>query len=239
MSFEIAILIFIIITGAVSSVVFHKLTPLAALAGCVLAALIFAGGGYTGITMLAAFFVSGVIVTGWKYSQKIKSGLAENKTGMRNAAQVLANAGAPAIAGSLYLLDIIPRSLSVLVIAACFSSAIADTVSSEIGNIYGKKYYNILTLKKDQRGLNGVVSAEGFLFGLAGSTLIAAIYSFSSGWNISALIIIISGTAGNILDSILGATAERKGYIGNDAVNFLNTVFAGALAVALATPYLS
>lgn len=198
-----------------------------------LAALIFAGGNYTGIAMLATFFAAGVIATGWKSSQKLKNGLAENKTGKRNAVQVWANAGTPAIAGALYLFDIIPGPLSVLIIAACFSSAIADTVSSEMGNVYGKKYYNILTLKKDQRGLNGVVSMEGSLFGLAGSTLIATIYSYSFGWNIYTLIIIISGTAGNILDSILGAAMERKGYLNNDAVNFLNTFFAGALATAL------
>ncbi|MFT3948981.1 MAG: DUF92 domain-containing protein [Agriterribacter sp.] len=233
MSFEVPILVVIIITGAVLSVIFNKLTLFAGFTGCMIAALIFAGGGYTGIVIMTAFFVSGVIVTGWKSSQKLKSGLAENKTGMRNAAQVWANAGAPAITGLLYVLNIIPKPLSILIIAACFSSATADTVSSEMGNVYGKKYYNILTLKKDKRGLNGVVSMEGFLFGLGSSILIAVIYSYTYGWNIYSYIIIIAGTAGNILDSVLGATAERKGYLNNNTVNFLNTLFAGLLAASL------
>ena len=230
---EILILVVIIIACAVLSVAFHKLTAFAAFSGCMLAMLIFAGGGYAGIIIMATFFVSGVIATDWKATQKQKNGLADNKTGSRNSGQVLANAGAPAIAGILHLFNIIPQSLSLLIIAACFSSAIADTLSSELGNVYGRKYYNILTLKKDQQGLNGVVSIEGFLFGLAGSILIAAIYSYFSGLNNHILTVIIAGTAGNILDSILGATVERKGYIKNDAVNFLNTGFAGALALLI------
>lgn len=229
------ILILTIIVGGILAAIFKKLTPSASATGCILACMVFAGGGYPGITIMAVFFIAGVLVTTWGANNKFKLGLAENKSGMRNTAQVLANAGAPAIAGLLHLLHIIPLSLSVLIIASCFSSAIADTVSSELGNVYGRKYYNILTLKKDKRGLNGVVSAEGFLFGLTGSLLIAAIYAFSFGWNINAVIIIVCGTAGNIIDSVLGATLETKGKLGNNAVNFLNTFFAGILAVALYT----
>ena len=34
-------------------------------------------------------------------------------------------------------------------------------------------------------------------------------------------------------DSILGATLERRGFLGNDGVNFLSTVFAADLALVL------
>ncbi|MBN8789280.1 MAG: DUF92 domain-containing protein [Terrimonas sp.] len=227
------VLITLILSGGLLSAVLKKLTWAAAFTGCILALLIFAGAGYTGIAMMTTFFITGVIATSWKSSQKFKNGLAENKRGTRTANQVLANAGVPALTGVLFLLDIISYPLSVLIIAACFSSAIADTVSSEMGNVYGRKYYNILTLKKDERGLNGVVSIEGFLFGLGGSILIAAIYGFNYGWNMYVMIIIICGTAGNILDSVLGATLERKHQINNNTVNFLNTLFAGVLAASL------
>jgi uncharacterized membrane protein len=46
-------------------------------------------------------------------------------------------------------------------------------------------------------------------------------------------VVIISGTAGNLFDSVLGATLERKGYIKNNLVNFLNTVFAALVAYLL------
>lgn len=223
----------IIFSGGIIAALSNKLTIAGMISGWLLAILVFTGSGYTGIMIMATFFITGVVVTSWKSTYKLKNGLAENKNGTRNAAQVFANAGVPALAGVLYLLHILPHTLSTLIIASCFSSAIADTISSEMGNVYGKKYYNILTLKKDERGLNGVVSIEGFLFGLAGSILIAAIYSYNYEWNIYTLVIIMCGTAGNIFDSVLGATLERKKQIGNDTVNFLNTAFAGILAAVI------
>ena len=35
--------------------------------------------------------------------------------------------------------------------------------------------------------------------------------------------IILAGVTGNVVDSVLGASLERKGWIGNNVVNFLNT----------------
>jgi uncharacterized protein (TIGR00297 family) len=117
--------------------------------------------------------------------------------------------------------------------AAAFASATADTLSSELGNVCGSRYYNILSFRKDMRGLNGVISLEGTLCGVAGSLLIALIFSAGFGWSIRVTAIItLAGTIGNIFDSLLGATFERRHWIGNDAVNFLNTAIA-ALSVLL------
>ena len=116
-------------------------------------------------------------------------------------------------------------------IAGSFAAAAADTLSSELGNVYGSRYYNILTFRKDTRGLNGVVSLEGSLLGIAGSVVIAGIYGFAYGWSPGPLYIVLAGTAGNLVDSLLGATWERKHYLSNNGVNFLTTLI-GALAAA-------
>jgi len=45
------------------------------------------------------------------------------------------------------------------------------------------------------------------------------------------VVVTAAGTVGGIVDSLLGATLERRGLLNNDGVNFTNTL-AGALAAA-------
>lgn len=208
------------------SVWFKKLTLLAALTGGILSFFIFKGAGFPGLLMMTIFFVTGVGVTSWQWDKKLRNGLAEDDKGRRKPGQVLANAGLPAIAGLMTFYNTFFEGNAPLIIAACFASAMADTVSSELGIIYGSRFYNILNFKKSQRGLNGVVSLEGTLLGVAGSSLIALVYSTVYGWSLLAVAIVFAGTAGNLADSVLGATLERKGYLNNDRVNFLNSCVA-------------
>jgi uncharacterized protein (TIGR00297 family) len=216
----------VIIIGVFFSLLAKKLTIPAALAGGAIAIFIYAGVGYTGIVMLGIFFLLGSYATSFKIKLKEGLGFAEQNKGRRSAGQVIANAGVAGFLGFLATVFPEKESLLRLMIAASFSAATADTLSSELGMIYGKKFYNIRTLKTDRKGLNGVVSPEGTLLGLLGSIIIALVYAVVYGWDINLLWIIISGTAGNLLDSLLGATLERSHYLNNNAVNILNTLMA-------------
>ena len=62
--------------------------------------------------------------------------------------------------------------------------------------------------------------------GIGGSLVIAIVYGIGFGWSNSLIWLIVAGTLGNLTDSVLGALLERRGYIGNNAVNFLNTLVA-------------
>ncbi len=224
-----AIVFILLCTAAVATVVLKKLDAKAAVAAVVIGFMVWLGEGYTGIAMLATFFIAGTLATSWKMRTKQQTGLAEQHRGQRTAAQVIANGGVAALLSLLSFMLREQQPLLLLMVASSLSSAIADTLSSELGNVYGKKFYNIMNFKKDLRGLNGVISFEGTLIGIAGSILIALIYAVQAGLTIDFLWIVIAGTIGNLTDSVLGATLERKHMLNNDAVNFLNTL-TGAVA---------
>ena len=215
------------------SVFAKKLTPMAALVGGLLGVCIYIGAGFIGVAMMAAFFILGTAATSWQRKTKQRLLIEESNSGQRKASQVIANAGVAATLGLFIYFFPQQRLVLQLMMAASFSSAAADTLSSELGNVYGKRFYNILSFAKDERGRDGVISLEGTLAGVAGSFVIALIAILGFGWHRSLFIIIVlAGTIGNVSDSLLGAAFERKGLLQNDAVNFLNTL-TGALAALL------
>jgi uncharacterized protein (TIGR00297 family) len=227
------ILVILLFVGVVESIRHRKLTVAGAIGGGITGFFIFVGAGWTGFAMLSLFFLAGTLATGWKRQQKKEMGMMQERAGRRTLGQVLANAGAAGALGLLSLLLPQYADLLALMIAATFASALGDTLSSELGSLYGTKFYNILTLKKDQRGLDGVVSLEGTLIGLLGSAVIATIYSIGFGWDNRFLLVLLSGTFGNIMDSVLGAALERDQRMANDTVNFINTLVAALVGGAL------
>lgn len=224
----------ILIAAAAASAQGKKLTPAAAVLGALIGYAVYAGDGYRGLILLALFFLLGTAATSWKKKEKlrIKGNAAHQST--RNAGQVFANGGTAAIMGLLSVINPAHKELYSLLLAASLSSATADTLSSELGMVYGRRTFNILTGKRDKKGLDGVVSIEGLLIGIAGSTIIAAAYCLTYANKAASFWIInLAGLLGNLADSFLGATLERKGALTNDTVNFLNTLLAAACAAAL------
>jgi uncharacterized protein (TIGR00297 family) len=227
------IVISCLLVGMFISVKAKKLNVTGALTGGALGIAIFLGAGLPGLVMLGTFFIVGSVATSWKLTDKIAAGLAESNKGRRTASQVLANAGVAGLVGLLAWLYPTQADLFQLMLAASFASATADTCASELGNVYGRHFYNILTWRSDTKGLDGVVSLEGTLLGFLGSCLIGGIYALGWGWGWSVIWILLAGTIGNLVDSILGGSLERSGYLTNDAVNFLNTFVAALVALLL------
>jgi uncharacterized protein (TIGR00297 family) len=226
--------VLILAAGMLFSIRWKKLTIAAAITGALLGATIYAGAGFTGLSMLTVFFILGTAATSWKKNDKRSLLTGNAYRPIRHTGQVIANAGVAAITGGLMIGFPSGKALLHLMMAASLASAAADTVSSELGMVYGRRFYNILTGQRDQKGLDGVISIEGLLFGLAASAVIAFLSVLGNGWNSYFWIILIAGTIGNLVDSLLGATLERRHLINNDTVNFLNTLAAALIAAALA-----
>ncbi|QEM10132.1 DUF92 domain-containing protein [Mucilaginibacter rubeus] len=218
------LLTLILAAGMVYSISARKLTVIAAVTGAAVAILVFAGAGFTGLAMMTTFFILGSAAT--SVQSKTKEDINAAEKGGRTAAQVLANAGTAALCGIMILALPAYAPVLQLMIAAGFASATADTLSSELGMVYGKRFFNIITLKPDTRGLDGVISVEGTLIGVIGSVVIATVYAIGMGWTVNLIWIVAAGTLGNLTDSVLGAILERKGLINNNTVNFLNTLVA-------------
>ncbi|MFB9841681.1 DUF92 domain-containing protein [Mucilaginibacter ginsenosidivorans] len=209
-----------------------KLTAAGGLTGGTVGLLVFAGFGYIGLSILTVFFISGTLATSWKKQDKIRFKAQSDQSASRNAGQVLANGGVAAIMGLLAIFIPQQTYLLGLMMAGALASATADTLSSELGMVYGRSFFNIITLKKETKGLDGVISLEGLLIGIIGSALIAAIYSQGHLSHMTFIWIICAGTIGNLADSVLGAVFERKGGLNNDSVNFLNTLIAALSVLA-------
>lgn len=216
-----------------------KLTLYGTLTAGLVAVVIYAGTGLMGILLLGSFFLLGTLATSWQKDKKVKAALAETHSSRRTAGQVWANGGVATILGMCAFTWPAQQQLFTIMMAGAFSAATADTLSSELGVLYGKRCYNIRTFRPDRRGLDGVVSLEGTLLGVVGSLLIGFLLLAGTGFSAKMLLVVmLAGLAGNLADSWLGATLERGGVLGNNAVNFLNTtvgaVSAGAMWLGIA-----
>jgi len=229
--FELIIILVAIIAIAVLCVKKRKLTPGGGVMAAAVALLVAAGTGYGGLLLLGAFFIMGITATSHKKHLKIFPG--ENHPEQRTAGQVFANGGVAAIMALLALISPDIDDMYQMMLAASLAAATADTLSSELGMVYGRNFYNILTFKKEARGLDGVVSLEGTLLGAAGAGILALLYGICFGIDETVWFVAIAGIAGNLADSLLGATLERKHIIGNDTVNFGNTLFGAITAMLL------
>ena len=152
---------------------------------------------------------------------------AEEERHGRRASQIVANLGAAGLAAS------VGGEAGAMMALAALAEATADTLSSEIGSAFGGTPYLLTTLRRVPAGTDGAVSLTGTLVGLAGAAAVAGVGAWRMGLPArEAAIVFGAGTAGLMFDSLLGATVERRGWLGNDLVNFLSTVTAALLAGA-------
>jgi uncharacterized protein (TIGR00297 family) len=200
--------------------------------GFALGALVYLGWGWKSFLILFAFFMLGSISTRLGYDEKLARGVAEARGGARSWREALANVGPGAFFAVLIITTHDERAFLAAFVAA-FAEAAGDTVSSEIGQWLAGDAWLIISLRRVRAGENGAVSLAGSTAGLLAAGVITIL-----AWSLrlvspgGAGIALAAAVAGNIVDSLLGATVERQGLVTNGVVNFAGTAFAGALALA-------
>lgn len=223
----------ITVLAGILTIYTKNLTTPAAVSGVLLANVLLYSAGIASVVFMAAFFILGVLATHYRAGWKQQQGLAKKTDTTRSLGQVFANAGAAGIISLAAVWFPSFRDYSIAMVAATFAAATSDTLSSELGNATGRRYFHILSLKPTTPGDNGIISMEGIGWGILASGVIGLLYIVFEGWSHWATIIVLAGFLGNLSDSVLGATLENKKMLSNNLVNFLSTLIAALISWGL------
>ena len=130
------------------------------------------------------------------------------KTGARDAKQVLANGGLFAAAALAYAAE--PSLLWQLTAIGALAASAADTWATELGVLSPSRPRSILTMRVVEPGVSGGVTGYGFAGAVAAASFIATI-ARALGWPSASLIAaLLGGLAGSTLDSVLGAAVQSR-----------------------------
>jgi len=184
-----------------------------------------------GIFPLTALFVLTFLATKLGRKRKEKAGIAEARRG-RTASQIIANLGFAPLA--LVLSNFLDHDIRYFLYLAVLIEATADTVSSEIGQAFGGTPILLTTFKEVPAGTDGAVSGLGTAAGIVGGLIVSTVGMWAMNLPISlAGFALTGGIGGFFFDSFVGATIERRGWLGNDLVNFCSTIFSVLIALGL------
>ena len=199
-----------------------------ALAGAVAGFLVMAYGGWPAYALLWAFFLAATAATKWGYRKKRDAGLAQADRGRRGAANVVANCLVP--------IAFLVLGLPAAAFAGALGAALADTLGTEVGTLFGRRPRSPLTLEPLAPGTPGAVSRAGTAAAFAGAVAIA-LAAWVSGWLPRGLVIAVlaGGFLGALSESFLADLGRRLGFrLDHEFANAFNTFTGGLIALEIA-----
>ncbi len=181
-------------------------------------------GGLYWLIVLLVFIGVGYSATKFHIAEKKRMGLAEGGTrkGMRSILNVMSNGFVPMLIAVFS--QWIPEAPLLYLVA--LSTAASDTLASEIG-VLSKNVYLIGTFSRVEPGTDGGVSLPGTIASIIGAVSVGLIGTIAFVLSPPEVVLVImGGFLGCQYDSVLGATLERRGYLGKASVNMVSAVLA-------------
>lgn len=214
---------------ALATRVLGLLSASGSLAALLIGTLVWGCLGWQGWAVLLAFFLGGTAATKVRFRDKELLGVAQAHGGQRRWKHAWANAGAGVLCAVWTLWyrdrgDALHADAMQWAFVACFAAALSDTLSSEFGQLNGRPPRLITTGEVVPVGTDGGITVAGTAMGVLGAAALSLLGRFLGLTPVRATLpILLAGLSGNLLDSWLGATAQRRGWASNETVNFANT----------------
>ncbi len=222
-------------------------------------------GGWSWGLSLIFFFVSSSLLS--HFRERDKTTIAEDKFSKgaeRDILQVAANGGVATLLALGYRLSSSStvRRLCEAGYIGAFATATADTWATELGTLSTQTPRLITTGKRTTPGTSGGITVLGTSVAAFGAAALGLFYALLQRQRYFALSLIglVSGLAGSLFDSLLGATVQAMYYcpnckketerhvhscgtpteplrgiawVNNDMVNFLATTFGALVAMGI------
>jgi uncharacterized protein (TIGR00297 family) len=194
----------------------HSLNKSGVFAATIVGTVIFGLGGWQWAVLLLIFFLTSSGLSRAFKNRKQELNEKFSKGHERDAGQVFGNGGLPTL--FVFVHALYPDSIVGWVgFAAALAAVNADTWATELGVLNPSPPRMITDLKRRvEKGTSGGISFFGTFASLLGSALIAVPAAlFTDQWSLFPLIT-VSGLAGSLFDSLLGATVQAMYYCSTD-----------------------
>lgn len=190
-------------------------------------------GHWTWLLLMLIFVGSSFLATKFAIVYKKALGVEESDEGTRGGSNVISNGIVPAIVAVCYSLNLLSPEQALVAFTTSIGAATADTMASEIGVLAPEPVLITNPSKKVEPGTDGGISLEGTTASLLSAVSMSMLsfsafvlmieenHAFYSSFEVDYLYIsAFFGFFGSIIDSLLGATLENRGILGNNGVNF-------------------
>jgi uncharacterized protein (TIGR00297 family) len=212
------------------------------IAGLACGLVIYLCGGYQAFLVLLFFFVAGSVASKVGLSRKAVAGTAEETEGARGAGSVIGKCSVGAIlalligaSGGLKPAGDGPSALLCLGYSGAFAAALADTLASELGPLFGQRALLPRSMRLVPHGVPGAVSVGGTASGLVGALVIGALAAAFGMIRVGEIAyVVVASLAAVLSESILRSYCSGQSLLQKQIPNSILTLIGALLTILLA-----